>query len=120
VFGAFALHNLEEALAAPAYFDRMADRLSIPWPNAGIFQAGTALVTVAGLVLTVIAVRRSRPALVTVLAWIMLVNVLVPHVPLAVFSGGYAPGVVTALVLNLPIDLLWLLRYRTADRRGEP
>jgi hypothetical protein len=89
VFGAFAVHNLEEALAAPAYFERMAGRLPIPWPNAVFFQAGTALVTVAGLVLTIIAVRRSRP------------------------------GLVTVLVLNLPIDLVWLLRYRKIDR-GEP
>jgi hypothetical protein len=28
--------------------------------------------------------------------------------------------VVTALVLNLPIDLLWLTRYRKPIDRGEP
>ena len=118
VFGAFAIHNLEEALAAPAYFDRMEGRLPIPWPNAGVFQAATALVTVVGLVLTLVAVRRSRPGPVTLIASIMLVNVMVPHVPLALLSGGYAPGVVTALLLNLPIDLLWLLRYRHAEPAG--
>jgi hypothetical protein len=117
VFGAFAAHNLEEALAAPAYFDRMAGRLPIPWPDAAVFQAGTALVTVAGLVLTIIAVRGSRPGPVTLIASVMLANVLIPHVPLAVFSGGYAPGVVTALALNLPVDLLWLLRHRNAESR---
>jgi hypothetical protein len=115
VFGAFALHNLEEALAAPAYFDRMAGRLPIPWPTAAAFQAATAAVTLAGLVLTVVAVRRSRPGPITLLATIMLVNVVVPHVPLALLSGGYAPGVVTALLLNLPVDLCWLLRYRRPE-----
>jgi hypothetical protein len=99
-------------LTAPAYFARMAGRLPVPWPSAGAFQAATALVTLAGLVLTVVAVRRSRPGLVTLLAAVMLVNVVVPHVPLALISGGYAPGVVTAVLLNLPVDLLWLLRYR--------
>jgi hypothetical protein len=42
----------------------------------------------------------------------MLVNVIVPHVPLAIWSGGYAPGVVTAVLLNLPADLLWLRSRR--------
>jgi len=116
VFAAFALHNLEEALAAPAYFDRMAGRLPIPWPAADAFQAATAVVTLAGLVLTVVAVRRSRPGLITLLATVMLVNVAVPHVPLALLSDGYAPGLVTAVLLNLPVDLLWLLRYRRVRR----
>ncbi len=110
VFGVFALHNVEEALTAPAYFDRMAGRLPIPWPSPVSFQLATAAVTVAGLVLTVVALRRSRPDLITLLAWIMLVNVLVPHVPLAVLSGGYAPGVATAVLLILPVNLRWLFR----------
>lgn len=112
VFGAFALHNLEEAAAAPAYFERAADRMPIPWPAPEPFQAATAAVTAAGLALTLVAVRRHRPDLTTLLATIMLVNVVVPHVPLAIASGGYAPGLITALLLNLPIDLLWLTRHR--------
>src|SRR3954453_23788301 len=89
VFGAFALHNLEEALAAPGWFDRMAGRLPVPWLSPGAFQLATAVVTVAGLALTVVAVRFSRPGLVTLPAIVMLVNVIVPHVPLAIWSGGY-------------------------------
>lgn len=38
----------------------------------------------------------------------MLLNVLVQHLPAAIRSGGYAPGVVTALFVNLPV-LTWLL-----------
>lgn len=118
VFGAFALHNLEEALAAPAYFERMAGRLTVPWPSPAAFQAATAAVTLAGLVLTVLAVRFDRPGLVTVIAVVMLVNVLVPHVPLALYSGGYAPGLVTAVLLNLPADLFWLTRFRRSGPVG--
>jgi Protein of unknown function with HXXEE motif len=101
---------------APAYFDLMAHRLPISWPSAGAFQIAAAVLTMAGLGLTIIAVRWSRPGLITLLATIMLVNVVVPHVPLALFSGGYAPGLATALLLNLPIDLLWLLQRRRQER----
>lgn len=93
----------------------MAGRLPIPWPSAGAFQVATAVVTVSGLGLTVIAVRWSRPGLVSLLATIMLVNVVVPHVPLALFSGGYAPGIATAILLNVPIDLLWLVQRRRQE-----
>lgn len=40
----------------------------------------------------------------------MLVNVVVPHVPAALFAGGYAPGVVTAVLVSLPVSLLYLRR----------
>lgn len=113
VFAAFAVHNVEEAAAMPAYAARMAGRLPLPHPAA--YAAVVAAVTLAGLAATIVAVRRDRPRLVGLLAIIMLVNVLVPHVPAALFSGGYAPGVVTAVLLNLPIDAgyLWQLhRFR--------
>ena len=43
----------------------------------------------------------------------MLVNVAVPHVPAAVRAGGYAPGVVTAVTLVLPVTSRHLLQsYR--------
>jgi hypothetical protein len=33
----------------------------------------------------------------------MLVNVFLPHVPSAIMFQGYAPGVVTAVFVNLPV-----------------
>ena len=33
----------------------------------------------------------------------MLVNVVVPHIPAAIIFRGYAPGVVTAVLINLPV-----------------
>ncbi|MEU5871734.1 HXXEE domain-containing protein [Glycomyces sp. NPDC047369] len=112
VFGAFALHNLEEAITAPAFFDKLPPSLPLPWPSATAFQVATAVVTVLGLALVLFAIRRDRTWPVTVLAMVMLINVAIPHLPLAILNGGYAPGVATALLLNLPIDLLWLTKYR--------
>ncbi|MFB9658442.1 HXXEE domain-containing protein [Glycomyces mayteni] len=112
VFGAFALHNLEEALTAPAFFESLPPSLPIPWPSAAAFQLATAIVTILGLVLILFAIRRDRTWPVTTLATIMLINIAIPHLPLAILNGGYAPGVATALLLNLPIDLLWLTKFR--------
>lgn len=33
----------------------------------------------------------------------MLVNVFVPHVPASILFRGYTPGVVTAVLVNLPL-----------------
>ena len=33
----------------------------------------------------------------------MLVNVFVPHLPAALWFRSYAPGVVTAVLVNLPL-----------------
>ena len=41
---------------------------------------------------------------------LFLVNVFVPHVPAAVALGGYAPGVVTAVLVNLPYSVYFLRR----------
>ena len=74
----------------------MVGRVGLDQESAGAFPAATALVTIAGLALTVVAltvvaVGRSRPGLVTLVATVMLVDVMVSHVPLALLSEGYAP-----------------------------
>jgi hypothetical protein len=38
------------------------------------------------------------------------VNVFVPHLPAAWVLGGYAPGVVTAVAIQLPFSVFFLRR----------
>jgi hypothetical protein len=45
---------------------------------------------------------------------VMLINVLA-HVAMASFLGGYAPGVATALIVNLPFSI-YLLRQAVRER----
>ncbi|MEV5748078.1 HXXEE domain-containing protein [Actinoallomurus sp. NPDC052308] len=55
------------------------------------------------------------------MAGVMLLNVALPHVPAAVAARGYAPGLVTAVGLNLPIGLAVLrgaVREGAVTRRG--
>lgn len=40
----------------------------------------------------------------------MLVNVVVPHVPLAFWFAGYTPGLITSVAVNLPCITFLLMR----------
>ncbi len=53
---------------------------------------------------------RVKSYLAVVLAGVLLLNVFLPHVPAAVVLGGYAPGVATAVLLNLPFSVYFFRR----------
>lgn len=120
-----ALHNLEEA----AFFRRYAPRVLGQLPAAvrawigplGLREMGVALVlaTVIPLGFSVWAAARpgSRTALWLVLAtWATLLLNVAWHVAAAlVLFGGYAPGLATALALNLPLSV-WTLRRAAAEQ----
>ena len=121
VFLCVVLHNLEEGLAAKAYFPKVRDLLSerVPMamavvPSLEQFYIALAGATLLPLVLTVIATKgkptQLKSYLVAVIAAGLLVNVFIPHVPAAVVLGGYAPGVATAVLMNLPISIYFLRR----------
>ena len=48
-------------------------------------------------------------------ASVLLANVFIPHVPAAIALGGYAPGVITAVAVNLPLGV-WILGRKRASR----
>jgi uncharacterized protein with HXXEE motif len=133
VFLCVALHNLEEGLAAKAYFPRVTELLRerVPptllaaVPSLEQFYIALVGATLVPLVLTLIASTgrptRLKPYLVALIAMGLLLNVFIPHVPAAVALGGYAPGVATAVLLNLPVSIYFLrrsVREGHVDRRG--
>jgi hypothetical protein len=115
---ALVLHDLEEALAYPRLRPAIREILAFAPPVSAAWTA-LAAVTVAGAALALWAGRGAGSAAKTValraIALILLVNVLVPHVPAAVMLGGYAPGVATAVAINLPVGLFALALLQ---RRG--
>lgn len=122
LFAGFAVHNLEESLTMGDFLDGVGTGyLLVP------FLVAVTLVTALGLVLVVLSTR-TRPVAwardgMRVLALILIINAFVPHIPLAIILGGYAPGVVTAVVLNLPLSIayLWLTRRpKGAGRSAAP
>ena len=132
-----ALHNLEEGIFFPRYLPRVLERLPPDvrdWIGpVSLREMGVALVlaTLIPLGFSVWAAARpaSRTALWLVLAmWATLLLNAVWHVAAApALFGGYAPGVATAIGLNLPLSLLvlrdaaveqWLLLGRAISGSG--
>lgn len=120
------VHDAEEALAMPAALRTLPARL--PASLAGLipayprFLAALALVTALPWVIWLLGVarRETRSGIVLLLLvqTVMLVNVA-SHAAAAILLRGYAPGVATALALNLPFSL-YLLRRALAERWTSP
>lgn len=98
---AFLLHNAEEAVTSPRYLPALHAELARFAPGRAQRVAQVTPAT-----------ARSRGPLLLALA--MGVNVLLSHVPAAILRCGYAPGLVTALVLNLPAA--WVVCHAGGDR----
>lgn len=127
------LHNAEEGIAARAYLPKVRDLLRgrVPprvldaIPGLEQFYIGLVGATLVPLALIVFATT-GRPTplkayVVAVIAMGLMLNVVVPHVPAAVLLGGYAPGVATAVLVNLPFSIYFLrrsLREGHIERRG--
>jgi len=118
-----ALHNLEEWAAYPVYGSispALVSRrpMAIAEPPWHVLEVAWALVTVLPAVLIAAATRtghhRLLDALVCWVASMYLANAVVPHTLELVVGRVYAPGVVTALVLNIPFCFL-LLRQATVE-----
>jgi hypothetical protein len=120
---AFALlHNLEEALMMPGYVPLVRARLSGIAPAALLTAAGhlswfygalVAATIVPALVVLIAVTRPMTRATVYAVMFVQslfLVNVIVPHVPAALLLGGYVPGVVTAVGVQLPFSVYFLRR----------
>lgn len=127
LLAAFALHNLEEAIAYRVMHGEIQAVLAardIPWwsPSPGQFSLVLALLTLAIAGLVVWAARGEtalgKVQALRILAAVMLINIAAPHVPAALMLGGYAPGLLSALAVNLPVGLaaLWLLRREPQSR----
>jgi hypothetical protein len=119
---AFALlHNLEEALTMPAFAPVLRERASGVAPpelqsvteHLSWFYAALAIVTIIPLLVVIAAGHwrnRATSWAVVLVQSIFLVNVFVPHVPAAMILGGYAPGIVTAVAIQLPFSAYFLKR----------
>ena len=121
-FACLALHNLEEALTMHLYFSRIDELLRAYAPDALVsalptpaqFYAALAWATIFPLLLVIIATT-GRPSklkfyLVALVQAQVLLNVFVPHVPAAFALGGYAPGLATAVLINLPFSVYFFRR----------
>jgi hypothetical protein len=112
-------HNLEEGIWLPAW---SAHAGHFRWAvGAAEFRFAVVILTVLAYFLTLMAVRRGGRWLdVLACYWLaMLANVVFPHLLATILTRGYAPGIVTAVLLNLPVDS-YLLRRAFREQRIQP
>ena len=116
---AFALHNSEEAIAAPRMLAMMQARgpalLRAFYSGIEVSELRVSLfiLTALGLFLTLLASRNeastSSAYAMLVFAAVIGLNALM-HIALAVTFRSYMPGLITAILLTLPLSLLVLAR----------
>jgi hypothetical protein len=112
---AVTLHNLEEAIFIPAFWQHRSWHLAFTgWEFrflAFAFSAVTFLVTY----LSVHSGRKSAGAyMLVILSGVMFLNALW-HIGATIYFQSYAPGVVTAVLLVMPVTaylLYWATRQR--------
>lgn len=104
---AVLLHNGEEAIWMPSWSAAHAAQLPIHPPGALVVKLALVVLTLAAFVVTYLSARYRPQSFWAYLLFgcivAMLANVFVPHVPAAIWFRGYAPGVVTAVLINLPV-----------------
>jgi hypothetical protein len=115
-----ALHNAEEAIWLPAWSARNTPFRS--QVGALEFRFAVAVLTALAMGVTVLATHKGGTWLYAALGYAgaMLLNVLFPHVVASALYRGYTPGIVTAILCNLPVDgyvLVRAVRERHAQLR---
>jgi hypothetical protein len=120
---AVVLHNLEEAVWLPAWSQDAGLAGWLQPIGAPEFRFAVVVLTLAAVLAAALAQtggKRSIGAyLISGYALAMLLNVVFPHVMASLLLWDYAPGTLTAVLLNLPICAL-LLRQALRERYVEP
>ena len=121
---AIFLHNLEEGLTANRYLLRVGALLQdIPLFQGRVSPPSLNQLYLALVIVTVVPIlilgwattgprRPYKQYIVAMLAAALFWNVFLPHVSAAMAFGGYAPGVVTAVAINLPLTVYFFRRTR--------
>lgn len=112
---AVTLHNSEEALWLPAWWVRHAKEVPVH-PGAGVFRFAIAVLTLAAFVVTYLSEREGKESMWAYLTFgyivAMFANVFIPHIPASWMFRSYTPGVVTAVLVNLPVLGFLSIRVR--------
>jgi len=120
------LHNIEELLTVRAALSRpplaplLRERGVSSQRAWSAFRTLNWAVSGAATAAVVRGTGHGQPALPGVVAATMLINVVVPHVPAAVRARGYAPGLVTAVTLVLPVTGRYLVQSHRQEVLSGP
>jgi hypothetical protein len=110
----FTLHNLEESIWLPEW-SKHAKKFHEP-VERNQFVFAVIVVTIVGYLVTVADIIENNPG--GVFSYIYLgfigmmgLNAFLPHVAATILLKKYAPGLITALLLNLPLSIIIITRY---------
>jgi hypothetical protein len=110
---AVTLHNSEEALYMPKWVAAHAEHLVVH-PGVTRIWFGLLLFTLAAFAVTYMSAKKGKQSVWAYLlfgyAVAMLANVFIPHVPATLIFGEYTPGIVTAVLINLPVMSILLFQ----------
>ena len=85
-------------------------------PSYSQFLLALSILTLVVITLYVFAIKSDSDKkylfISTAIAAALLFNVFVPHVAVAVYTQKYTAGLVSALLLNLPLSLILLLKNK--------
>jgi hypothetical protein len=105
-----SLHNLEEALWLPRLWQNRGWHLAI---NPVEFRVLAALIAALAFLVTYMSVRQGKKSLgaylVAIFSALMLLNAIW-HLAATFYLESYAPGVVTAVLLVMPVTIYILGR----------
>ena len=100
-------HNLEEAIFLPAWLKSHSVLLKFTPPSPTAFSFAVLVITILAYLVTVICHRFGNIGFFLYLllgfCFSMLVNAFIPHILASIVLKSYTPGVVTGILLNLPV-----------------
>jgi hypothetical protein len=110
----FTLHNLEESIWLPEWSKHAKKFHELVKRNQFVFAV--IVVTIIGYFVTAAEIIENIPG--GIFSYIYLgfigmmgLNTFLPHLAATIILKKYAPGLVTALLLNLPLSIIIILRY---------
>ena len=113
----FTIHNIEESIWLPEW-SKHAKKIHEP-VERNPFVFAVIIVTIIGYLVTAAEIIENIPG--SVFSYIYLgfvgmmgLNTILPHLAATILLKKYAPGLITALLLNLPLSIIIIARYIVA------
>ena len=109
---AFLLHNMEEAISMEDWIEKSPMKISY-YVTTNQFVVAVALFTVMGFIVVFVKKTYKNKAqffiLIAGFSGMLLLNVFFPHLITALVFRMYVPGLITAVLINLPLTIyiLW-------------
>jgi hypothetical protein len=110
----FTLHNLEESMWLPEW-SKDAKKIHEP-VKKNQFVFAIIIVTLIGYLVTFINILFDQPGNITNYLYLgfigmMGLNSVFPHLVATLILKKYAPGLITGILLNLPISCILIIHY---------